>query len=248
MELRSLDNYKMSFDFYRNDMSNHYIDLVEYYLNHIQETSNVSQHIVYKGVDVITNIFITLLVHSKNLSLTLYHCRASIFYFVEYMNQIDKKDEKFLLVNLTLKDAIIYLYRKSIYEIPSEVMKRTFASNDKHLYKTIHSFVRCFHSVLSHFIMKREYVDMVIEEKKNVISSINDIFHNIMKEQFINEMECTILEKEKLYDVIYTKILSNFQSKKDLLNKYNIEESIAEVKSLINEVRLSISMNMNLLL
>ena len=69
-----------------------------------------------------------------------------------------------------------------------------------------------------------------------------------MKEHFINEMECTILEKEKLYDVIYTKILSNFQSKKDLLNKYNINQTILELKSLVNEVRLSISMNMNLLL
>ena len=67
-----------------------------------------------KGNSYVAHIFIILLHYAKNLGLTIHHCKTAIVYYVEYINQITDKDDN-MFFNLSLKDAIIYVYTKTIY-------------------------------------------------------------------------------------------------------------------------------------
>ena len=71
---------------------------------------------------MLSHVFIILLHYSKNLNLTIHHCKTSIVYYVEYINQITDKDDN-MFFNLSLKDAIIYVYTKSIYVVPEDIRK-----------------------------------------------------------------------------------------------------------------------------
>jgi hypothetical protein len=76
-----------------------------------------------KGIQMLSHIFIILLHYSKNLGLTIHHSKTSIAYYVEYINQITDKDDN-MFFNLSLKDAIIYVYTKTIYVVPEDIRKK----------------------------------------------------------------------------------------------------------------------------
>ena len=46
----------------------------------------------------------------KNLSLTLYHCKKSFLYYVEFISQIGDEGNSYLQLNT--KDAILFIYKK----------------------------------------------------------------------------------------------------------------------------------------
>jgi hypothetical protein len=56
-----------------------------------------------------------LLLYTKNLDLTHFHCQKSFYYYVEFVGQILEDDKTFL--QLTSRDATIYVYKKTIYDI-----------------------------------------------------------------------------------------------------------------------------------
>tara|TARA_A100001035_G_C27758530_1_gene490029 strand:+ start:227 stop:931 length:705 start_codon:yes stop_codon:yes gene_type:complete len=100
-----------------------YITIVHHYVIFFFENKEtIKPTIMNKGLTMLSHVFIILLHYSKNLNLTIHHCKTSIVYYVEYINQITDKDDN-MFFNLSLKDAIIYVYTKSIYVVPEDIRK-----------------------------------------------------------------------------------------------------------------------------
>ena len=69
-----------------------------------------------------------LLLYTNNLELTQSYCQNSLFYYVEFISQIDNINHSFLELNG--KDASLFIYKKSIFEINNEIKKNVNIKNN----------------------------------------------------------------------------------------------------------------------
>ena len=79
------------------------------------------RYVVINGIRTLTHVFRMLLLYTRNLDATWYHCQKAAYYYVEFMGQIGADANGFLQLNA--KDAALFVYKKSIFEINSEKRK-----------------------------------------------------------------------------------------------------------------------------
>lgn len=101
-----------------------YIELIHQYLNYSKEYMYVqdltlNKYIIIKGLELLNNIFNLLLLYTKNLDLTVYNTQKAYCYYVEFIGQIGDENNSFL--KLSTKDALVFIYRKIIYNINQEM-------------------------------------------------------------------------------------------------------------------------------
>ena len=77
--------------------------------------------VIQRGIETITHIFNTLLLYTKNIELTIFHCKRAYIYYVEFIGQIG--DDKNSYLQLNSKDATLFVYKKTIFEINNEYRK-----------------------------------------------------------------------------------------------------------------------------
>jgi len=82
--LQILKNYNKTLDCNLNNVMNKYLELIIEYFKFILEklkinNINISRFIILRGYDTITNIFLKLLLYTKNIDLTFYHYQKSYY-------------------------------------------------------------------------------------------------------------------------------------------------------------------------
>ena len=155
------------------------MEIINYYILHSKINMKTSNYIFIKGIYIVTNIFKTIYYYTKNLELTVNYSNKAAFYYIEYVNQINEKDSEFVFVNLNLKDAIIYVYRKSIFEI-NESYKKTVVNN-KHeeiLFDSINNFT-LFYCQIIQFIFNK--INIKNTDEKDLDSSLLNIYYFLDK-------------------------------------------------------------------
>lgn len=128
-----------------------YVSLVVEYTTFIRDKNNIlyKKHYPYilaRGLDTITHVFIMILFYTKNIELTYYHSQKSFYYYVEFIEQILDVQHTFL--HLSSRDASIFVYKKTIYEINQEHRKETEnnAENDAQ-FKKINAYAQIYKEV-----------------------------------------------------------------------------------------------------
>ena len=115
------------------DIFKAYSNLMNFYTSYSIETMNIKdKSIFYTGLNTIHHIFRLLYLYTKNLELTVHNTQQSIYYFVEYISQITDREDN-IFFNLSIKDAVIYVYTRSIFEIRKQYIKKTHAEDDQTL-------------------------------------------------------------------------------------------------------------------
>jgi hypothetical protein len=89
-----------------------YIDL----MNQNETLKNISNpnNSLFIGMNAIHRVFEYILIKNKNIDHAYYYSQKCYFYYLEYMEQIHKSD---LLQNLNHIDAILFVYKKTIFDI-----------------------------------------------------------------------------------------------------------------------------------
>ena len=111
-------NFKKNLTFYVREYVVLMKEFIEYFDKYIEYNNYKKYYIVYKGLQSIKHIFLMVLLYTKNLSLTLYHCKKSFLYYVEFISQIGDEGNSYLQLNS--KDAILFIYKKSIFELNND--------------------------------------------------------------------------------------------------------------------------------
>ena len=124
--LHNVDNFNKILEVSVNDVINKYSELVIEYLKFIYENIKVqnltySKFIVIRGLETITNVFSIILYYTKNIDLTYFQCQKSFYYYIEFIGQITEEQHSFLQLNS--RDAITYVYKKTIFEINNDLKK-----------------------------------------------------------------------------------------------------------------------------
>jgi hypothetical protein len=124
--LQNLDNYRTDFTHNTTEIFVKYVSLITEYLIQCVESiymrnATYYKYIICKGIDTISHVFKILLLYTRNLDLTYIHCQKSFYYYVEFIGQIGDDNHTFLQLNS--KDASLFVYKKTIFEINNEYRK-----------------------------------------------------------------------------------------------------------------------------
>jgi len=212
-----------------------YIESINYYILHSKLNTKTTNYMFLKGVSISTNVFKLILYYTKNLDLTISTCNRGIFYYIEYINQINEKDNDFLFVQLNLKDAINYVYRKTIFFIDDN-HKKTLVNNEseKYFFDTFSLFTN-FYIKIIHNIFNN--INILSLDETEVDSNLLNLYHtiiNIIRYKKIqkNHIVKNDLVKENLEKI---KKILDYLLNVSFTNE-NLNENNKNIKYIINNI------------
>ena len=78
--------------------------------------------IIQRGLETLKHCFKMIYMYTRNLELTLQQCRKAYVFYVEFIGQIGDDTNSYL--QLSSKDAILFVYKKTIFEIDNDYIKK----------------------------------------------------------------------------------------------------------------------------
>jgi hypothetical protein len=222
--LMNVDNYNNILDDSIQQIYNKYIGLLnEYLIHHLDTMQNKKMEKIsvkkmhsylITGIQCVSHVFKILLLYTKNTNLTIYHSQRAFYFYVEFMEQMMEDTHTFL--QLTPKDACLFVYKKTIYEINSDY--RTNYNMDETQNEKIITII----------------CDIYYKLVVNLIGNTNEPL-NIIK-VLNNDMFKTVQELNKVqYKIVNIKVL---EEKMESLNNYIINKEVINYKELQKIIKL----------
>jgi len=242
--LQNLDNYRKNIDNTTSEITEKYYMLIAEYFKFITENikvknSNFAKFIITRGLDTITNVFNSIFYYTKNIDLTYFHCQKSFYFYVEFVGQISEDEKMFL--QLSSRDATLYVYKKTIFEINNEC-KNTCESS-----KLINDQIAIINSYIN--IYKTMIYKIIQSDRNNInnnlyIETFEKICKKINKTNLNNENVVLLNDiMDKFYFIIdddidyFFDILQEFTKKMKLshLKKCEKKLCVEELSLKLNE-------------
>ena len=251
------DNYNQDFEFSETKIYvEKYIELIDEYMLYVVENMIIQDDVylsflIQRGVETITHCFKFLLMYTKNLELTIYQCKKALYYYIEFIGQISDVSLQHSYLQLNSKDATLFVYKKTIYDINNVFRKKFVQSNsDKQFLNSISNIIVLFNSTLFHLLQKER---LKYSKKKSIInfsitratSITNKLFTKNNYFLTDNKMELCLFVFRffQTYDIDtikYSNICEIFIKK---ISKYS-ENEMSDVKILLNEKLYNTSNNL----
>jgi len=204
------------------------------------KNSNFAKFIITRGLDTITNVFNSIFYYTKNIDLTYFHCQKSYYFYVEFVGQISEDEKMFL--QLSSRDATLYVYKKTIYEINGEIKKNTNAQFDL-ITNGFLDIVNNYMNIYKTFIYKIIQTDYLsknlnknIEVFEKICKKINKTNLNkenvVLLNAIIDKFYFTISDIDYFFDTIQEFLK---KMKPTHLKKYEKKLSTEEMRENLNE-------------
>jgi hypothetical protein len=222
-----IKNYNKTLTIPNDIILSKFCELINEYLFHITENIIIQNRqyyifILLRGLSTIKHIFNTMLLYTKNLDLTIYHTKKAYLFYVEFIGQIGEENNSYLQLNS--KDATLFVYKKTIFEINNEYRKQFILNKDeKERFKLFDIFsklvVEMFETVIYNENFKGETrmsymmyiqkmtnkaVNKIIIMDKNVKEKIDICekylyYKNLLQNKCINIDECLFFNLSNLF-------------------------------------------------
>lgn len=189
-----------------------YVSLILEYTDFISEKVNIKNKKYYdylynRGLDTISHVFLLILFYTKNLDITYYHSQKAFYFYVEFIEQILDVQHSFL--NLSSRDATMFVYKKTVYEINNEYRK--MIDNNETNNNGIGTKDVKF-DLLNSYI---EIYKMLIRLEKSKVLEISEI---------INKMKCSSSYMQKILNIVHTFVekMMNNEDKNQISLQYPV--------------------------
>lgn len=149
-----------------------YAKLINCYVSYSIENMNIKdKDIFFTGLNSMQHIFRLMLFYTKNLELTFYVTQQSIYYYVEYISQITDREDN-IFFNLSIKDAVIYIYTRSIFEIRKQYVKPT---TEQEIFNNLSLFSHNYSSFI-----KKYSLHLFDKDKETNVELLDNILKKFM--------------------------------------------------------------------
>lgn len=243
--LKNLNNYYSVFEYSSEDAMNKYYDLITEYLNVITEhktiplkNDEIYKFILFRGITTVSHVFYFILFYSKNLNMAYYHAAKSFYIYIEFIEQIMDDHHHFL--NLYSRDAVFFVYKKTIHEIPNQVMKQNARPkindsdvNAKSLFTPVQNSSNNFALLINEISRQMEVIEyfcyLLLNEENEKVSKkfvfqVKDIFKKITDTQYKKKLVIEIIQfftKNKFSEIYFSQI-SREKKQEQINNKTEI--------------------------
>ena len=124
--LQNSDNYCDIYSHNTHEIFVKYTAIINEYISQYSENIKIKNieyytYVLNKGIETLCHIFKTILLYTKNLNITYVQCQKAVYYYIEFICQIGESSHSFLQLNS--KDATLFVYKKTIFEINNEIIK-----------------------------------------------------------------------------------------------------------------------------
>jgi hypothetical protein len=204
--LQTIDNYLSNLDNNITEILKHHLKIINEFIHNILENNITNNNnkllIIIKGIESLLHTYNYLLYTTNNSCLAFYHTQKAIYMYIEFIKQIT--DEQNNLLNLKINDAVIFIYKKSIFDIKKEFIKN-----------------------------KENKIIDLLSINSNIIKYIfSFIYNKKSREDFIQDLKLVINILENIYSLNFNK--NNFSNLlffveilySDFVNIYTIEQYI----------------------
>jgi len=233
--LHNNENFKKELETDISDVVQKISELFIHYFQFITENvkfkkSTFSRFIIIRGLDTLIHVFQFLLLYTKNIDLTYFHCQKSFYFYVEFVGQISEDEKMFL--QLSSLDATTYVYKKTIFDIHSDVKKSNENVSDYTRFKLdiINDYIYTYKTILIHFI-NNEFTDKnqlnSIEHIYSKLNSLEDKSVILQFNELIEKIYDNIIDKKKFFGLceqIVKKYVKNYQHLHNSINKFLSDE------------------------
>ena len=192
--LSNTNDYKHEIEFDVKDAVDLYIELVIEYCHFIKDNikdKKCDMFIINRGLDTLTYVYKFILFYTKNLDYVCCYTQKAFYYYVEFICQTSEMEKLFL--QMTSRDAVTYVYKKTICEINKTFVNSTITPTattlekiniiDEHLnlYKTITIKILNSGSAISVFETFIEQIknEVVVNDIKPFNTEIDNLFYTI---------------------------------------------------------------------
>lgn len=215
-------------------------ELINEYLFHITENIIIQNKeyylfILLRGLNTIKHIFNTLLLYTKNTDLTVYHTKKAYLFYVEFIGQIGDDNNSYLQLNS--KDATLFCYKKTIFELNNEYRKKfVLNENEKERFEYINNFSQLTIEIFKEVINNNNYSG---DTKMSYMMYIQKMTNKIM-DKLIN-LNKDIPEKIEIINqyLHYKNVLKNKKGDIDECLFFNL--SVLFFKKLQNNKKISMT-------
>ena len=178
--LSNISNYKKNIDVSLDEIINNYLKNITEYMILLFENIHMKnlihlKFILIRGLDSITTIFRLLLFFTQNMALTNYHTQKTFYVYIEFIEQISDVQNSFL--QLSSRDAVLFVYKKTIFDINHEFRKNLKNDNIKNtLFKKIDYFINVYKNMICYYLQHPEFT---LENKTGFIKTCCDNLKNM---------------------------------------------------------------------
>ena len=184
--LNDIGNYQKTLSSSIKEILSGFISLLAEYCTFFSDNTNIKKtqyfkYVYLRGIETICSIFKIILLYTKNLDLTVYHCQKSFYYYIEFIGQIGDSNHQFLQLNS--KDAALFVLKKTIFEI-NEDYRKTFETpigEELEKFNIVGLSIQYISSLFSYYTDNintstiEERNNMIKVQSKNIISVCNNI-------------------------------------------------------------------------
>jgi hypothetical protein len=230
ISLSNSENYYNSFSLTTNDILLQQSNILEEYIKNMNEIFNKNNfYIIIKGVETIFHIYQQMLYYTNNNNLSYYYANKSIYLYKEYTSQISDDSNTFL--KLTNRDAILYIYRNTIFKIKSNFVKKNKTNKQQELFDILFLHNNIIKLLLS--LLYKDYnekmhsvyfklINNIISYQLNYSNYSNlSFFVNFLYDNFLDSY--TIDELIECIEKFCKKINKQTITREELNNKLNNE-------------------------
>jgi len=236
--LHNSSNYKPSMKNSVLEILNKFIEVIIEYTRFISEkvakkNKKYNKFIFERGLKTLIHVFSIIFYYTKNLELSFYHTQKAYYFYIEFIEQIS--DDNVTFLQLSSKDAILFVYKKTIFELNNECKKnnKELSLEEQNILGTVNLYINMYKCMVL-YIMNHNYKNENKNKKDYINTSCNlikNISEKLNKSKMNNEqIDClndftALLYNTKIEIVDFFNLLDEFV-KKINLNKTNDENKI----------------------
>lgn len=219
---------------YLNIMSK-YNELIIDYLKYIYSTIKINNKdyfifIINRGLHTVNHVFNMLLLYTRNLELIDYHIKKAYLYYVEFVGQISEDNNSYL--QLSSKDAMLFVYKKTIFELNNDFRKKEHFSESKQedfllIYNYIKLNTKIINNLFDHNVkLDKEYPILKKQMTKTMKLYVKSSINRKIIEHFINNI--IVLKKNEEFVEYYRLFINKF-------NKINKQKKVINEKHFLKK-------------
>ena len=239
--LTNTNNYKKKLDDEPVSVIEKYVKILIEYLKYILENhkiknSSYKKFILIRGIETISHVFHFILYYTNNLEITNYHSQKAIYFYVEFIQQTSSEENSFLQLNSG--DAVMYVYKKTIFDINNEYRKNINNNWKKETINNIFlkwEIINCSVDILKNILLftinSNDYIDI------NLIYIFDDLCNLFIQNNFkLSELRNYILfyKKINMYSISTEKYIYLNKLIIKILNKPDIDTIINDIIKFIS--------------
>jgi hypothetical protein len=171
--------------------------------------------ILERGLETVIHVFSVTFYYTKNLDITVYHAQKANYFYIEYIEQIS--DDNITFLQLSSRDAILFVYKKTIFDLNNEYKKKPqdISDADKAVLSCFDTYTNMYNTITQFIINNISFDTSVdyIESCCNHMETLSQYLNKVTKHTDYINIFINVLSSKKIDINIYFALLVDFMKR-----------------------------------